>query len=300
MPNGTKTESKALLDADFVRRLERLVIAAKRVQLGRAKGERKSKRKGSSVEFADYRDYVQGDDLRHIDWNIYGRLDALYLKLFQEQEDLTVHLLVDASQSMAYGEPAKIEFAAKLAAAIGYIALIGYDRVSVEAFAGARRQVMRPVRGKGNANRLFSFLSGLSAGGQTELEDSCKSYVLRNRSKGIAVIFSDFLDPEGFEGGLRRLLQSGCDVYAVHILARQEIDPEVTGDLKLLDSETSACTEISVSPALLRRYRQNVDGFCDALRRHCLARDIGYMFAPSDTPLDRLLLEVFRRGGMLQ
>ena len=160
MVNGTKTESKALLDADFVRRLERLAIAAKRVQLGRAKGERKSKRKGISVEFADYRDYVQGDDLRHIDWNIYGRLDALYLKLFQEQEDLTVHLLVDSSQSMAYGQPGKIEFAAKLAAAIGYIGLTGYDRVSVEAFAGSRRQVLRPVRGKGNANRLFSFLSG--------------------------------------------------------------------------------------------------------------------------------------------
>ncbi|MFO7976133.1 MAG: DUF58 domain-containing protein, partial [Candidatus Hydrogenedentota bacterium] len=152
----------------------------------------------------------------------------------------------------------------------------------------------------GNANRLFSFLSGLSPGGETELEDSCKSYVLRNRSRGVAVILTDFFDPEGFEGGLKRLLQSGCDVYAVHTLARQEIEPEVTGDLKLLDSETNAYTEISVSPALLKRYRQNVDGFCDAVRRHCLARNIGYMFAPSDTPLDRLLLEVFRRGGMIR
>jgi len=298
--DGAKTESKALLDAEFVRRLERLAIAAKRVQLGRAKGERKSKRKGSSVEFADYRDYVQGDDLRHVDWNIYGRLDALYLKLFQEQEDLTVHILIDASQSMAYGQPAKIEFSAKLAAAIGYVGLIGYDRVSVEAFAGPRRQILRPVRGKGNASRLFSFLSGLSVGGETELEDSCKSYVLRHRAKGVAILLSDFFDPEGFEGALRRLLQSACDVYAVHVLARQEIEPDVTGDLKLLDSETNAYTEISVSPALLKRYRQNVDGFCDTIRRHCLARDIGYMFAPSDTPLDKLLLEVFRRGGMLR
>jgi uncharacterized protein (DUF58 family) len=298
--NETQTDTKPLLDAEFVRRLERLAIAAKRVQLGRAKGERKSKRKGSSVEFADYRDYVQGDDLRHIDWNIYGRLDALYLKLFQEQEDLTVHLLIDASQSMAYGKPSKIEFAAKLAAAIGYVGLTGYDRVSVEAFSGSERQMLRPIRGKGNANRLFSFLSGLAPGGETVLEESCKSYVLRNRTKGVAVILSDFFDPEGFEGGLKRLRQSGCDVYAVHILARQEIDPEVAGDLKLLDSETKVFTEISVSPALLKRYRQNVDGFCDAIRRHCLARDIGYMFAASDTPLDRLLLEVFRRGGMIR
>ena len=131
------TKTKTILDPEFLRKLERLAIAAKRVHLGLAKGERRSKRKGVSVEFADYRDYVQGDDTRFVDWNIYGRLDALFLKLFQEQEDLTVHLLIDASDSMAFGTPPKLEFACKLAAAIGYVALVGYDRVSVEALSGA-------------------------------------------------------------------------------------------------------------------------------------------------------------------
>jgi uncharacterized protein with von Willebrand factor type A (vWA) domain len=294
------SEGNGILDAAFLRKLERLAISAKRVQLGSAKGERRSKRKGQSVEFADYRDYVQGDDLRFVDWNIYGRLDSLYLKLFQEQEDLTVHLLIDASKSMRFGSPSKIEFSCKLAAAIGYIALVNYDRVSVEAFADGEVQRMRPVRGKGGANKLFTFLSGIVADGGTRLEESCRSYVLRNRAKGVAVLLSDFFDDDGFEAGLKRLMQSRCDVYAVHTLARDEIEPVVGGDLKLLDSETNAHTEISVSPALLKKYRRNLEGFCDTIRRYCLVRDIGYVFAPSDSPFERLTMEVLRKGGMLR
>ncbi|MBN2310992.1 MAG: DUF58 domain-containing protein [Candidatus Hydrogenedentes bacterium] len=302
MSPETTTEPAAysLLDADFLRRLERLAILAKRVQLGHIKGERKSRRKGSSVEFADYRDYVQGDDLRHVDWNIFGRLDALYLKLFQEQEDLTVHLLIDASRSMAFGKPGKLAFAAKLAAAIGYIGLVGYDRVSVEAFSESGIFRLPAVRGKGAARELFAFLDGLGAQGRTGLEQSCRSYILRNRSKGIAVLLSDFLDPSGFEGALRRLSQSRCDLFAVQVLSRDELDPQVTGDLKLLDSETGEFTEISVSPSLLRRYRENVGGFCDAVRAFCMARDIGYVLAPSDTPFEELILDMLRAGGMIR
>ena len=296
----SESRKEALLDADFLRRIEALAIAAQRVQLGRSKGERRSKRKGSSVEFADYRDYVQGDDLRHVDWNIFGRLDALYLKLFQEQEDLTVHLVLDASESMAFGHPAKMEFACKLAAAIGYIALVGFDRVSAEATSGAGLQRLRPCRSKASAGKLFGFLESVQPGGQLDLEATCRSHVLRNRSKGIVVLLSDFLDPAGFEGPLRRILQSGSEVYAVHILARDEIDPQVSGDLRLLDCETSEFTEISMSAALLKRYRENVRGFCESIRRFCLARGIGYVFAPSDAPIERLILEVLRVGGMLR
>ncbi|MCC6490817.1 MAG: DUF58 domain-containing protein [Candidatus Hydrogenedentes bacterium] len=289
-----------LLEPDFLRKLERLSIAARHVQLGLAKGERKSKRKGSSVEFADYRDYVQGDDLRHVDWNIYGRLDALYLKLFQEHEDLTVHLLVDASRSMGFGAPSKIEFAARLAAAIGYVGLVGYDRVSAEAFSAAGVQRLVPCRGKASAHKLLDFMSRIVAEGGTQLEQNTKSYVIRNRSKGVAVLFSDFLDPNGFEGCLKRLRQSGSDCFAVHILSRAEIDPAITGDLRLLDSETQEYVEVSASPALLKRYKENLSGFCEAIRRFCLARGIGYIFAPTDGPFDRLTLDVLRSGGLFK
>jgi uncharacterized protein (DUF58 family) len=289
-----------VLDAEFLRRLERLALVAKRVHLGAAKGERKSKRKGSSVEFADYREYVQGDDLRHVDWNIAGRLDHLYLKLFQEQEDLTLHVLIDASTSMNYGTPRKIDFACKVAAAVGYIALVSFDRLSVEAFAGEERQRLLPCRGKASANKLFTFLESVQAKGATTLEDSCRNYVLRNRTKGLALLISDLLDPEGFEGCLRRLSASGSDLYVMHVLSREEVDPPITGDLRLVDSETRAYTEISVSRTLIKKYKENLEGFREAVRQACLARNIGYIPTVSDMPFERVTLDILRRGGMVK
>jgi uncharacterized protein (DUF58 family) len=296
----TNTITPTLLSPEFLSRLERLALMARKTQLGMAKGERKSKRRGSSVEFADYRDYVQGDDLRHVDWNIYGRLESLYLKLFHEQEDLTVHMLVDASRSMGFGTPPKIELATKLAAAIGYIGLVGYDRISAETFADGITHRLAPCRGRAHAGKLLAFLSAANADGRTALEESTKSYVMRNRAKGVAVLFSDFLDPEGYEGCLRRLLQSGSDCYAVHVLSREEIDPPIAGDLKLLDSEYATHVEVSASPSLIKRYKKNLEGFCESIRKYCLARGIGYIFAPSDEPLERLTLDALRRGGMFR
>lgn len=292
--------SAGLLEPEFLQRLERLAVAAKKVQLGAAHGERRSKRKGVSVEFADYRDYVQGDDLRRIDWNLYGRLDALYLKLFEEQEDLTVHLLIDRSQSMSYGTPPKLAFAQQLAAAIGYVALMGFDQVSSEAFSGAGRATMAPCRGRASAARFFAFLEGLEPGGSTELSAATRSYALRNRRKGVAVLFSDFFDADGYEAALKQLVQMGSEVYAVHVLAPEEIDPRITGDLKLLDSETGAYTEISVSPALLKRYKKNLDGFCASIRQCCVARGIGYVRVVSDTPIEQVTLDLLRREGLFR
>lgn len=293
------TTSTPLLEPEFLRKLERLALAAKRVQLGMTKGERNSKRKGSSVEFADYRDYVQGDDLRFVDWNIYGRLNSLYLKLFREQEDLTVHLLIDASRSMAFGTPPKIEFACKMAAAVGYIALCGFDQVTVETISAEGGQILRPCRGKFSAGKLFSFLQGVGSGGDTQLERGCRSHVLRSRAKGVAILISDFFDTEGHQGALKRLRQSGSDVYVVHVLAPEEMEPELSGDLKLLDSETGTAVELSVSRALLKRYRENRDHFCDEIRRYCLGAGITYFLTPSQTPVETIVMDMFRRGGVL-
>lgn len=298
MANDATTTS--LLDPQFMRKLERLAIASKRVKLGVVKGERKSKRRGASVEFADYRDYVQGDDLRHVDWNIYGRLDALYLKLFEEQEDLTLHVLIDASQSMAFGSPHKLDFACQLAAALGYIALISYDRVSMEAFAGDDVRALRPCRGRSSVRQMLSYLEGVEGRGHTDLETSCKSYTFRNRSKGAAVLISDFFDEQGYEGALRRLAHSGSDLYAVHVLAPEEMDPALSGDLKLIDSETEAFAEVSMSRALMKRYLKNRNGFCESVRRYCMARGIGYFLAPSDSSVESMTLDVLRRGGMVR
>ena len=291
---------KSLLNAEFLHKLDHLSVAARRVRLGMTKGDRRSKRRGSSVEFADYRDYTQGDDLRHIDWNIYSRLGALYIKLFEEQEDLTVHLLIDASQSMTYGTPSKFDFACQIAAAVGYVALTSYDRVSISAFSEHGEQRLEPVRGKANLRKMFGFFDGLRTGGATNLEQAGKTYFTRNRTKGVAILLSDLFDHNGFEEALRRLAMYGSELYVVHILAREEIEPDVVGDLKLVDCETNTATEISVSPALLKRYLANLTGFCEAARRFCLARNMVYVFAPNDTPIERLTLEVLRKGGLFE
>lgn len=303
-PTGTASaparESAGLLEPSFLSKLERLSIMAKRVKLGTTRGERKSKRKGSSVDFADYRNYVQGDDLRHVDWNIYGRLDSLYIKLFEEREDLTLHLLIDASRSMAFGSPHKLTFAKRLAAALGYIALSGHERVAIEAFSGDSVQRITPCRGKGSTHKLFSFIESIEADGGTNLEDSCHAYLARNRTKGVAVIISDFFDEDGFEGPIRRLNQAGSDLYAIHVLAPEEIKPKLSGDLKLIDSETQAYAEISVSRALMKRYERNRDDFLDSVRRYCTARGVGHVAASSDTSIEELTLDLLRKGGMVR
>lgn len=294
------TTGKGILEPDFLRKLERLALIARRVQLGGAKGERKSKRKGISIEFADYRDYVQGDETRHIDWNIYSRLDSLYLKLFQEQEDLTLHLLIDASRSMGFGTPPKLQFACKLAAALGYIALVGYDRVCVEAFSGTSSQILAPVRGKASAGKLFSFLEAIRADGPTRLEPACRAHILKIRSPGIMVMISDFFDQEGFEGPLRRLAGTGSDLYAVQVLAPEEMDPEVSGDLKLVDSETGESVEVSVSRSLMAGYIAGREDYCESIRNYCVARGIGQFLTSSDTPVERVTLDILRKGGMVR
>lgn len=293
-------ENTPLLDGVFLRKLERLAVAARKVQRGVNKGERKSKRRGASIEFADFRNYVQGDDLRHLDWNIYGRLDELYLKIFHEQEDLTLSLLLDMSKSMDFGNPNKMTYARQLAAAIGYIALAGHDRVQVQAFSGEGTRVQTGLRGKVSTRKFFAFLQDVEAGGSTTLAEGCKRFTTGRPARGVSVLMSDLLDEQGFEEPLRRLQQAGTDGYVIHILSPQEIDPPVTGDLKLLDAETDAFVEISTSRSLIKRYKENLAGFCEAVRTECLKRGLVYVPASTEVPMERLTLDVLRRGGMLR
>jgi uncharacterized protein (DUF58 family) len=290
----------SLLDATFMNKLERMALLAKKVKPGMSKGERKSNRKGSSIDFADYRDYVQGDDLRHIDWNIYSRLETLNLKLFEEREDLTLHLLIDASESMKYGTPLKIEMAQKLAAALGYIALAGHERVSIEAFSEGGVQRITPCRGRASVRKLFGFIEGISASGGTQLEQSGKQYLARNRSRGVAVLLTDFFDEDGFEGVVQRMALSRSEVHVLHILSPEEMDPALAGDLKLIDSETNAFAEVSMSGALLKRYNANRDGFIASVRKYCTSRGVGYAQISSDDSLEAVVFQMLRRGGMVR
>lgn len=294
------TTTEPLLSPDFLHRLEQLELVSRKIFSGKMKGERLSKRKGQSVEFADYRNYTVGDDLRFLDWNLYARLDKLFLRLFLEEEDLHVHLLIDNSLSMDFGNPSKLRFAKQVAAALGFVGLVNLDRVAVEAFNERMAESMPAVRGRRSLWRLLSFLDQLSPAGPSDLTKSLRTFSMKCPGKGVAIVLSDFLDKSGFEEGLRFLLARNLDIYVIHVLAPEEINPDVVGDLKLVDVEDDDVAEITVSKPLLERYKKNLDAFRGGLYDFCTRRGICCIFAPSDTPFEGLVLNYLRRKGLVR
>lgn len=295
-----QTSIQPLLDPDFIARLERLEIVSRKIFHGKMRGERRSKRRGESVEFADYRNYVVGDDLRHLDWNIYARLERLFVKLFLEEEDLHVNLLIDTSASMNTGAPHKGRYAMQIAASLAYIGLSNNDRVSVYAFADGLYHELAGLRGKRTIAKVFDFLNSAECSGAGDMTRACKQYALRHPQPGILLVLSDFLDKGGYEAGLRMLLGRKFDIYCIQILAPDEIDPKLTGELRLTDVEDADVAEVSISRALLNRYKHNLQVYCERLRDYCTRRGMTYAFTSTAVPFDQIVLNYLRRRGLLR
>jgi uncharacterized protein (DUF58 family) len=295
-----ETQPQSLLDPEFLHRLEQLELVSRKIFLGRLKGERLSKRKGQSVEFADYRPYVVGDDLRFLDWNLFGRLDRLFLRLFQEEEDLHFYLLIDNSLSMSFGTPTKLHYARQVAAALGFVGLVNLDRVIIEAFNDRLTQTMPAARGRRSLWRLMDFLQRLEPAGPSDLRKALRAFSIKCSGKGIVVVLSDFMDKGGYEDALRYLVARQMDVYAIQILCQEEIEPEIVGDLKLVDVEDEDVAEITVSGPLLKRYKQNLAAYRAALQEFCARRGIAYLFTSNQVPFERLVLTYLRQRGLLR
>jgi uncharacterized protein (DUF58 family) len=289
-----------LLDPDFLARLEQLELVTKKIFAGRMKGERRSKRKGQSVEFADYRNYVVGDDLRFLDWNLYARLDRLFLRLFMEEEDLHFFVLIDNSASMSFGTPTKLHYAKQVAAALGFVGLINLDRVVVEVFNDRIVQSLPPLRGRRSLWRLLDFLGKLEPSGPSDLARALRTFSLKTTGKGIVVVLSDFMDKGGYEDALRYLVARQMDVYVIQVLSQEEIDPDLTGDLKLVDVEDADAAEVTVHLPLLRRYKENLDAYRAELHEFCTRRGVSCLFTSTDVPFDRLVLTYLRQRGLVR
>jgi len=288
-----------ILDGTFLRKLERLSMATRRPFAGQMKGEKRSVKRGSSIEFADYREYTLGDDLRYVDWNMAARSDKLFLKLFVEEEDLYLALLIDSSKSMDFGEPNKLRYAVRLAAALGYIGLVNYDRVSVQPYAATLTRPLPTQRGRAGVPPFFAYLEGLRAGGQTGFSASLHRFAAASRSKGIAMVLSDCFDPE-WQAGLKSLLARGFQLAVVHLLSEEEINPTLRGDLKIIDSETGESKEMSVNPQLLTRYRRTFDAFCAEIEDFCHRYGVDYLRVSTATPFEEVVLNALRRNGLLR
>jgi uncharacterized protein (DUF58 family) len=294
------TKGTALLSPEFLAKLEQLELVSRKIFVGRLKGERRSKRKGSSVEFADYRNYSPGDDLRHLDWNVYGRLDKLFLKLFLEEEDLNVSVLLDRSLSMDFGTPSKLHYGKQVAAALAFIGLVNHDRVRVDALSTGLDLGLSGIRGRAQMWRVVQYLDQLEPSGGSNLSAAAKSFALRHTGKGIVIVISDFLDKYGYEEALRYLLARNLDIYVVQVLAQEELEPELVGDLRLVDIEDDDIAEISMSPALLKRYKLTLDRFVGGLKEWCNRRGIASIFTSTQHPFDRLILEYLRQRGLVR
>ena len=293
-------DTKPLLDPDFLVRLQRLEIVSKKIFVGKTKGERLSRRKGQSVEFADYRNYSVGDDLRFLDWNLFARLDRLFLRLFLEEEDLHVYLLIDNSLSMEFGDPTKLHYAKQVAAALGFIGLTNMDRVIVEAFNDRIARSTPALRGRRSLWRLTSFLDGIDPAGPSDLTRALKTFSMKCSGKGVVVVLSDFMDKGGYEEGLRYLIARNLDIYVIQILSAEEIDPPMTGDLKLTDVEDEDEAEITISAPLLKRYKETLAAYRGALANFCTRRGVQYLFTSNQVPFDRLVLGYLRQRGLVR
>lgn len=298
-PQQHTRDADELLSPDFLRKIERLSLVAKRVFPGRLKGERRSTKRGSSVEFADYRDYSMGDDFRRVDWNVYARLDKLFLKLFVEEEDLHVYVLVDASRSMDFGSPQKLLYAKRIAAALSYIALSNLDRVGISAMDGGTSRTLSPKRGKQSAMGLFKWLQSVTAGQNTDLAASMRDFSLKTMQPGLVIVISDFFDPN-YQKGLSSLLSRRFDVMVIHLLDQDEVSPSVVGDLMLVDSETDERREITVTQTLLRKYKQRLAGFCEEIEGYCSRHGCTYVRVTNQSPFEDLILNYLRRRGAVK
>ena len=295
---STATEV-TLFDDEFLKKLEYLNIMSKRLFSGQMRAKRRTKKRGAGLEFADYRSYVAGDDFRHLDWKAYLRLNRLILKLFEEEQDLPIYLFVDSSQSMDFGRPMKLDYARRVAAALCYIGLANLDRVNLISFADGVKDELPPQKGKGRIFKIFRFLTDAVPSGKTNSKASFKAYCTKARRRGLAVVVSDFLDPEGFEGGLDVLRHFRHDIFAVHIASHEDIEPQLTGDLQLVDSESQATREITVTPGLLAAYKAEFKRYCESVENYCLKYQLGYVRTTTDFPFEELVLKVFRQGRFL-
>lgn len=289
-----------MFDRDFLRKLEYLHIVSKRAFPGQFRAERRTRKPGAGLEFADHRAYVPGDDFRHVDWTAYQRLDKLLLRLFEEEQDLPIYLFVDCSRSMEAGSPSKLHYARQIAAALCYVGLAHLDRVSLFAYASDLVRELPSQRGRGRIFKVFHFLSDIEPGHTTNARAAFTTFVARPRARGVAVVMSDFLDPAGFVAGLDVLRFYRHDVCAVHVLTREDVEPDLRGDLALVDLETAERRDVAITPAVLAAYRTAFRQFCDALARYCTRHRFGYLQAPIERPIEDAILQIFRQGRFLK
>lgn len=289
-----------LLDPAWLAKLERLQMASKRTASGNQAGLRRAKQLGSSMEFAEYRAYVPGDDLRQLDWNAYARSGKLFLKKYLDETQLTVNVYIDCSRSMSHGQTGKWERSVQLAAALGYLSLCHLDHVSIYAFDRQMVAAVRGLQGKSQAPRLLDFLAKLAPGGTGDLNEALRSPGAVSGKGGISILLSDFLFESGYESGLAYLQAAKQDVILVQVLSGEELDPAYRGELRLIDAETGQAKEVSLTGTLLEQYRKSLQQYRQELSAFAFGRGMSFLSVEAEQAVESIVFQVFRRAGIIR
>ena len=289
---------EALLDEDFLRKLEKLKLLIQKGLKGPFKGEHISWRSGASLEFLDYRKYQPGDDFRYVDWNVFGRLDKLFIKLFRSEEDLTIHILVDMSRSMETGIPSKELYAKKITAALSYIGLANLDKVGVTSFSDSLDKPCSPERGKQVYFSILKYLNSIKPDGITKLDSCLADYASTCRRPGAVVVISDLLDPNGFENGLEALCHAGFNVTLIQILDHEELFPSLNGYIQLKEIETGEMQKITLDDALVETYKEKIALFIKDTKELCRKNRIDYYLTDTSIPFEEFLLSYLTKSVM--
>ncbi len=292
--------SDALFDEDFLKKIELLYLVSKKVFAGNHQATRRAKKLGAGIEVRDFRTYAAGDDLRHIDWNYYAATRELLVRLFEEEEDLHIYFLVDMSPSMGIGDGQKLRYAKRVAAALSYIGLSNLDRVSLVPFGEDLLGTLPASRGKSQIWKVFRFLEREYPCTRTDISTSFKSFVTRTRRRGLAVVISDFYDHDGFVEGINFLRYHKFEPLVFQIYDQQDLEPDIRGDIEMVDCETGDIVRVTVTPRLLKRYVDAQLELMGDLESFCKQKNLLYFRAPIQTPFDELVLKVFRAGGFLR
>jgi uncharacterized protein (DUF58 family) len=289
-----------LLSPEFLRKLDALDLLARKLVAGSVGGARRARAHGSSLEFSDYRTYVPGDDYRRIDWSVYARLERLFLRLFHAEESLTVSLFLDCSSSMNFGTPAKFRLAQQIAAALVYVSLGSTDRVAVAAGHDRVEAYLPPVSGRSSVWRAWDFLTRLHPGGATDLNRGLEQLAQRLTGRGVVVVLSDLFARDGYQACHNRILASGSDLHILQILAREEIEPDDSGDWELIDSEGGPTVSVSLRAAVREEYRRRFASFTAEASAFCHRHGAQFLQLPSDVSIDDVVLRLLRRARVLE
>ena len=295
------SERGTLFDEDFLKKLEYLNLVSSHIIPGHMHGEHRAKKKtDSGIEFADYRQYVSGEDTKNVDWRTYLRLDKLILRLFEEEADLPIYIFFDASRSMDHGAPGKFDYARKIAAALCYVGLLNQDRVNLVGFADGIAQELSARRGKHQVWHAFRFLESVEPRGMTSMEKAFRGFFSSRRRRGLVVVVSDFLDEEGFSKAFDMLRYFRQDLFAVHVYSPDEVRPDLPDEVLLEDAELGTSQRVRVTPALLDAYAEQFEEHCEEIGRYCRKHGWGYLRTTTDVPFEDLILQVFRQGRFLR